>query len=58
LHPRTAATKKLQNGDRQGMLKAIRHALAIANFTIDRPALLEVAGKLAILPHQKKGDFF
>jgi hypothetical protein len=34
--------KKQQNGDRQGMSKAIQHALTIANFTIDRPAPLEI----------------
>jgi len=27
--------KKQQNGDRQGMSKAIRHAQTIANFTIE-----------------------
>ena len=49
LRPRTAATKKQQNGDRQGMSKAIRHALMIANFTIDRPAPLEINRKIATM---------
>jgi hypothetical protein len=38
--------KKQQNGDRQGMSKAIQHALTIANFTIDRPAPLEINRKI------------
>jgi len=41
------ATKKTTNGDRQGMSKAIRHALTIANFMIDRPAPLEINCKIA-----------
>jgi len=41
--------KKQQNGDRQGMSKAIRHALMIANFTIDRPAPLEINRKIATM---------
>jgi len=31
------------------MSKAIRHALMIANFTIDRPALLEINRKIATM---------
>jgi hypothetical protein len=31
------------------MLKAIRHALLIANFTIDRPAPLEINRKIATM---------
>ncbi len=38
--------KKQQNDDHQGMSKAIQHALTIANFTIDRPALLEINRKI------------
>jgi hypothetical protein len=41
------ATKKTTNGDRQGMSKAIQHALTIANFMIDRPAPLEINCKIA-----------
>jgi hypothetical protein len=41
--------KKQQNGDRQGMLKPIQHALTIANFTIDRPAPLEINRKIATM---------
>jgi hypothetical protein len=31
------------------MLKAIRHALTIANFTIDRPVPLEINHKIATM---------
>jgi hypothetical protein len=41
--------KKLQNGNRQGMSKAIQHALTIAHFTIDRPALLEINRKIGTM---------
>ncbi len=43
-----AATKK-KIGDHQGMLKVIQHALTIANFTIDQPALLEINCKIATM---------
>jgi len=49
LRPSALATKKQQNGDGQGMLKAIRHALTIANFTIDRPAPLKINRKIATM---------
>jgi hypothetical protein len=49
LRPSTAATKKQQNGNRQGMSKAIRHALTIANSTIDRPGPLEINRKIATM---------
>jgi len=38
-----------KKGDRQGMSKAIRHALTMANFTIDRPAPLEINRKIATM---------
>ena len=38
-----------KKGDRQGMSKAIRHALTITNFTIDRPAPLEINRKIATM---------
>jgi hypothetical protein len=41
--------KKQQNSDCQGMSKAIRHALTIANFTIDRPAPLEINRKIVTM---------
>jgi hypothetical protein len=64
LRPSTAATKKQQNGDRQGMSKAIRHALTIANSTIDRPGPLEINRKIATMgggqfsSWSKKGPLF
>jgi hypothetical protein len=45
----TAATKKTTISDHQGMLKVIQHALTIANFTTDRPALLEINRKIATM---------
>ncbi len=45
----TAATKKTTIGDHQGMLKVIQHARTIADFTTDRPALLEINRKIAMM---------
>jgi hypothetical protein len=36
--------KKTTIGNCQGMLNVIQHALMIANFAIDQPALLEING--------------
>jgi hypothetical protein len=47
--PECSTYKNQQNGDRQGMSKAIQHALTIANFTIDQPAPLEINRKIATM---------
>jgi hypothetical protein len=38
-----------KNSNHQGMLNVIQHALTIADFAIDQPALLEINRKIAIV---------
>jgi len=45
----TAATKKTTIGDRQCTYYLIVRAVTIADFTIDRPALLEINRKIATM---------
>jgi hypothetical protein len=47
-----AATKKTTIGDRHCMYNKIVHAAAIADFTIDQPALLENNCKIATMGGQ------
>ena len=59
----TAATKKTTIGDRQCTYYLIVRAVTIADFTIDRPALLEINRKIAtmgggIIILSKKGPLF
>jgi hypothetical protein len=42
-------TKKTTIGNCQGILNVIQHALTIANFVIDDPALLEINHKIAVM---------
>ena len=45
----TAATKKTTIGDRQCTYYLIVRAVTVADFTIDRPALLEINRKIATM---------
>jgi hypothetical protein len=42
-------TKKTTIGNCQGMFNVIKHALTIANYVIEQPALLEINRKIAVI---------